>query len=80
MKLLEMMKTGWKNRQEKRVGCRIIEKEMDYRLMVKTAYKGMPGGMLGGYELGGEWEMEVGSKKVGDLCDATVHKSSLEKS
>ena len=34
--------------------------EMDYRLMVKTAYKGMPGGMLGGYELVGEWEMEVG--------------------
>ena len=40
----------------------------------------MAGGMLGGYELVGEWEMEVGSKKVGDLCDATGHKSSLEKS
>ena len=52
---------------------------MDYRLMVKVAYKDMPGGMLGGYELVGEWEMEVGSKEVGDLCDATGHKSSLEK-
>ena len=73
MKLLEMMEMGWRNRREKRVGCRIAE-EMEYRLMVKTVCQV---GCLGVMSL---WEMEVGSKKVGDLCDATGHKSSLEKS